>query len=194
MKLKLVIMATLVAFVVSFNSKLSRTTVSFAYSSNEFILPLHGRLTFLQTNSMLSMTLPPKLQYVPCIRLNDLPSPGTATSGVAGSIAICIVVDVKGSIFALGDKCPPVNQSLSSGKVHEDGTIQDPAFGTKFSLKTGQVVGPWCPTGLGKLIGGAFTPNGVSTFPVRQKSWWLEVQVDVNTDANNFEDGDWSQE
>jgi nitrite reductase/ring-hydroxylating ferredoxin subunit len=136
---------------------------------------------------MLSMTLPPKLQYVPCIRLNDLPSPGTATSGVAGSIAICIVVDAKGSIFALGGKCPPVNQHLSSGKVHEDGTIQDPAFGTKFSLRTGEVVGPWCPTGLGKLIGGAFTPEGVLSFPVRQKGWWLEVQVDVNAETN-FED------
>ena len=78
-----------------------------------------------------------KLQYVPCIEVADLPAPGSATSGVAGGLAICIAVDPKGSVFALGDKCPPVNQPLSFGKVNSDGTIQDPVLGTKFSLKTG---------------------------------------------------------
>src|SRR3569623_1685632 len=99
------------------------------------------------------------LQYVPCIPLSELPKPGKATSGVAGGLAICIAVDEKGSVFALGDKCPPVNQPLSFGQV-KGGTITDPVLGTKFDLKTGSVV-QWCPSGLGKLIGGAFTPVGV---------------------------------
>merc|ERR1712174_156961 len=94
-----------------------------------------------------------KLAYVPCIKVSDLPAPGSATSGVAGGLAICIAVDPKGAVYALGDKCPPVNQPLSFGKVEDDGTISDPVLGTKFSLRTGEVVS-WCPTGLGKLIGG----------------------------------------
>jgi len=130
------------------------------------------------------------LKYVPCISTADLPAPGSATSGVAGGLAICIAVDQKGAVYALGDKCPPVNQPLSFGQVDADGTICDPVLGTKFSLKTGQVV-QWCPTGLGKLVGGLFDPVGVPTYPVKAKGKTVEVQVDVNYKAN-FEADYWS--
>merc|ERR1712130_542305 len=99
--------------------------------------------------------------------------------------------DPKGSVYALGDKCPPVNQPLSFGKVNADGTIEDPVLGTKFSLKTGEVVGKWCPSGIGKLLGGLFDPIGVPTFPVKKKGNVIEVQVDVNAKAN-FESQYWS--
>ena len=130
------------------------------------------------------------LKYVPCISIKDLPKRGKATSGVAGGLAICIAVDKKGSVYALGDKCPPVNQPLSFGKINDDGTIQDPVLGTKFSLKTGDVV-QWCPSGIGKIIGGAFTPSGVPTYPVRQAGGNIEVQVDVNAKFN-FEAEYWT--
>lgn len=131
-----------------------------------------------------------KVQFTPCISLKDLPKPGGATSGVAGGLAICIAVDKKGSVYALGDKCPPINQPLSFGKVNADGTIEDPVLGTKFSLKTGDVV-EWCPSfPLGKLLGGAFTPVGVPTYPVRQRGGNLEVKVDVNAKFN-FESNYW---
>ncbi len=109
---------------------------------------------------------------------------------MAGGLAICIAVDPKGTVYALGDKCPPVNQPLSFGKVGNDGTISDPVLGTKFSLKTGEVVS-WCPSGLGLLIGGLFDPVGVPTYPVKAKGKVLEVQVDVNYKAN-FEANYWS--
>jgi len=132
----------------------------------------------------------PSLKYVPCISTADLPKPGSATSGVAGGLAICIAVDPKGAVYALGDKCPPVNQPLSFGEVNDDGTICDPVLGTRFDLKTGQVKA-WCPTGLGKLIGGLFEPAGVPTYPVKAKGKTVEVQVDVNYKAN-FEADYWS--
>jgi nitrite reductase/ring-hydroxylating ferredoxin subunit len=144
-----------------------------------------------KSGSSLNMALfKSKMAYVPCISLKDLPKPGSATSGVAGGLAICIAVDKRGSVYALGDKCPPVNQPLSFGKV-EDGTIQDPVLGTKFSLKTGQVVGAWCPSGIGKLLGGAFSPVGVPTYPVKQVKGDLCVQVDVNYKLN-YEAGYWT--
>mmetsp|Transcript_12399 Transcript_12399/g.34389 ORF Transcript_12399/g.34389 Transcript_12399/m.34389 type:complete len:182 (+) Transcript_12399:87-632(+) len=130
------------------------------------------------------------MQYVPCITLDQLPSPGSATSGVAGGLAICIAVDENGSVYALGDKCPPINQPLSFGKV-ANGCITDPVLGTAFDLKTGEVSGPWCPAGIGKLIGGAFTPEGVPVFPVKQSKGAIEVQVDVNAKFN-FEANFWS--
>merc|ERR1712029_1120566 len=101
-----------------------------------------------------------KLGFTPCIRTDELPAPGSATSGVAGGLAICIAVDPKGAVYALGDKCPPVNQPLSFGKVESDGTICDPVLGTKFNLKTGSVVGKWCPSVIGRILGGAFSPIG----------------------------------
>ena len=132
----------------------------------------------------------PKIQFVPCIDIEDLPEPGFATSGVAGGLAICIAVTPKGSIYALGDKCPPVNQPLSFGKVTED-TIEDPVLGTKFSLKTGEVVGKWCPSGIGLLLGGLFEPSGVPTYSVKKARGTVDVQVDVNYKFN-FEQSYWS--
>merc|ERR1712174_49124 len=83
--------------------------------------------------------------------------------GEAGGLAICIAVDESGKIFALG---------------------------AKFSLKTGNVVGQWCPSGVGKLLGGLFEPVGVPTYPVKKTSNFVEVQVDVNYKAN-FEASYW---
>ena len=130
------------------------------------------------------------IKYVDCISVDDLPEPGGATSGVAGGLAICIAVDEKGAVYALGDKCPPVNQPLSFGRVR-DGTIEDPVLGTKFSLKTGEVVGAWCPAGIGKLLGGLFDPIGVPIFPCKKSGSAIQVQVDVNAKAN-FESKYWS--
>mmetsp|Transcript_6297 Transcript_6297/g.5903 ORF Transcript_6297/g.5903 Transcript_6297/m.5903 type:complete len:182 (-) Transcript_6297:262-807(-) len=135
---------------------------------------------FNRQGSALSAQIKPKIQYADCIALKDLPENGCATSGVAGGLAICIAVDPSGKIFALGDKCPPVNQPLSFGSVNEDGTISDPVLGTKFSLKTGDVVGEWCPSGIGKLLGGLFDPAGVPTYPVKKSKQAIQVQVDVN--------------
>jgi len=148
---------------------------------------------FNRQGTALSMAGPikPKIQYADCIDVKDLPAPGSATSGVAGGLAICIAVDPKGSIFALGDKCPPVNQPLSFGSVSDDGTICDPVLGTKFSLKTGEVVGAWCPSGIGKLLGGLFEPNGVPTYAVKKAGSKVQVQVDVNAKFA-FEAGYWA--
>merc|ERR1719384_719296 len=133
----------------------------------------------------------PKLQYVPCISIDDLPEKGKATSGVAGGLAICIAVDEKGSVFALGDKCPPINQPLSFGKV-AGGCIQDPVLGTKFNLKSGEVAeGEWCTSPIGKIVGGLFEPAGVPTYSCKTKGQVVEVQVDVNYKAA-FESQYWS--
>ena len=133
-----------------------------------------------QSTALNAKEIKPVLKYVPCISKDDLPAPGKATSGVAGGLAICIAVDEKGSVFALGDKCPPINQPLSFGSVG-DGCIADPVLGTKFDLKTGAVAeGNWCTSPIGKIVGGLFEPSGVPIYPVKTKGKVVEVQVDVN--------------
>jgi len=122
------------------------------------------------------------MKYVPCLDIKDLPRPGGATSGVAGGLAICIAVDEKGAVFALGDKCPPVNQPLSFGTV-KGNTISDPVLGTTFNLKTGTVV-DWCPSLLGKVIAGVFEPLGVPSYACKKVGNFIQVQVDVNAKLN----------
>jgi len=164
--MKVTIFATLATYAAAFTSPISKPTAT--------------------SNSALNLKLPfkEKIQYVPALDLADLPKPGTATSCVAGGLAICIAVDKSGKIYALGDKCPPVNQPLSFGKVG-DGFIEDPVLGTKFSLTTGDVLpGGWCPSGIGKLLGGLFDPVGVPTYAVKKSNKAIEVQVDVNYKFN----------
>jgi len=132
----------------------------------------------------------PKLQYVPCISTDDIPAPGRATSGVAAGLAICIANE-GGKLWALGDKCPPINQPLSFGSV-ANGCIADPVLGTKFNLKTGTVAdGDWCPSPIGKIVGGLFEPAGVPVYSCKTKGSVVEVQVDVNYKIN-FEKQYWS--
>jgi nitrite reductase/ring-hydroxylating ferredoxin subunit len=146
---------------------------------------------FTRAGTSLNAVGKAKLQYVACVKKDDLPGPGRATSGVAGGLAICVAVDEKGSLWALGDKCPPINQPLSFGKV-SDGCIADPVLGTRFNLKTGQVdEGDWCVSPIGKIVGGLFEPSGVPVYPVKMKGDVVEVQVDVNYKAN-FESQYWS--
>ncbi len=146
-----------------------------AFTSNPIARPAFQSSTALAAGKEIK----PVLKYVKCIDAKDLPKPGQATSGVAGGLAICIAVDQKGNIFALGDKCPPVGQPLSFGKI-ANGCIEDPVLGTKFDLKTGEVVGKWCPSGIGLLLGGLFEPSGVPVYPVKKTGSAIEVQVDVN--------------
>jgi len=144
---------------------------------------------FVSDSSLNMAKFKSALKYVDALEVKDLPKPGSATSAVAGGLAICIAVDQGGKIFALGDKCPPVSQPLSFGKVSGN-VIEDPVLGTSFNLKTG-VVEKWCPSGIGKLLGGLFEPVGVPVFPVKQSGGKIQVQVDVNAKAN-FEANYWA--
>jgi len=170
-KMKLAIFTTVITSVAAFTS-----TVKTSSPSN---------------TALFAKKFKSKMQYVPCVSLEDLPEPGSATSGVAGGLAICIAVDPKGAIYALGDKCPPVNQPLSFGKV-TTGAIEDPVLGTNYDLKTGKVIdGTWCSKGIGILLGSIFEPIGVPTYPVKKGKGTIDVQVDVNYKLN-YEADYWS--
>jgi len=177
-KMKLTILATLATYAAAFTGPISKPT--FTASPSALNLYKTKKLPFKA-----------KVVYVPALALKDLPEPGFATSCVAGGLAICIAVDKSGKIYALGDKCPPVNQPLSFGKVG-DGFIEDPVLGTKFLLNSGEVApGGWCPSGIGKLLGALFDPVGVPTYSVKKTKNAIEVQVDVNYKFN-YESQYWS--
>ena len=56
---------------------------------------------------------------------------------VVDGVAIAVVKDAAGDIFAIGDTCTHGDISLAEGFV-EDDTLECWAHGSKFSLKTGK--------------------------------------------------------
>ena len=63
--------------------------------------------------------------------------PGKALRIKVGDLAIALVRNNQGEVFALGDKCSHGEISLSEGFV-DDETIECWAHGAKFSLATGK--------------------------------------------------------
>ncbi|GMI32186.1 hypothetical protein TeGR_g11616, partial [Tetraparma gracilis] len=59
-----------------------------------------------------------------------------------------------------------------------------------FSLKSGEVQ-EWCPSGIGKLLGGLFDATGVPSYPCKKQGNNFMVQVDVNAKFA-FEQDYWS--
>ena len=120
-----------------------------------------------------------KVKFVDALKASDLPKPGKAISCTPGGLDVCIAVASDGLIYALGNKAPPTGSPLSDGVVSKD-TIKDPQYGTEFSLKTGQVVGKWCPGGIGFLVGKLVGPTPVPTYKVKKGGANIQVEVDVN--------------
>jgi len=120
-----------------------------------------------------------KMKYVDAVKTSDLPGPGKAISCTPGGLDVCIAVAQDGLIYALGNKAPPTGSPLAAGKV-SNSTITDAQYGTQFDLKTGQVVGKWCPSGIGFLVGKLQGPSDIPTYKIKKGGANIQVEVDVN--------------
>ena len=91
-----------------------------------------------------------------------------------------------GKVWAIGAKNSATGTEMFGGKVDEAAqTLQDPQWGTKYSLVNGDVVGKWCPSPpiIGSLIGALFPPQGVWVPEVRESGGYVEVKLDVDVSA-----------
>lgn len=70
------------------------------------------------------------------------------------------------------------------------GKIKDPLTGTAFSLKTGEVVGPWCPNFPFSFLFAGIQPAGLPVFKAKTGGNAVQVEVDINA-KTNFESGYW---
>jgi len=100
----------------------------------------------------------------PAARLSELPEVG-AFRVVLDGVALAVVRDESGEVFALGDTCSHANVSLSEGEV-EEGTVECWLHGSRFDLRTGK------PTGLPAI-------RPVPVYPVTING--DDVLVDVTT-------------
>mmetsp|Transcript_5493 Transcript_5493/g.11125 ORF Transcript_5493/g.11125 Transcript_5493/m.11125 type:complete len:198 (-) Transcript_5493:131-724(-) len=98
-----------------------------------------------------------------------------------------------GALWGISAKNSATGTEMYGGRVDEaDLTIEDPQWGTKYSLVDGEVVGKWCPKPpvLGALIGAIFPASGVWVPKVREQSGFIEVLLDVDAKAD-FEKSYW---
>jgi nitrite reductase/ring-hydroxylating ferredoxin subunit len=98
-----------------------------------------------------------------------------------------------GKVWAISAKNSATGTEMFGGKVDEAAqTLQDPQWGTQYSLVDGSVVGKWCPSPpiLGGLIGAVFPARGVWVPQVREQGGYVEVLIDVDAKAD-FEKSYW---
>lgn len=98
-----------------------------------------------------------------------------------------------GKIWAISAKNSATGTEMYGGNIDESlQTLEDPQWGTKYSLVDGEVVGKWCPSPpiIGGLIGTIFPPRGVWVPKVREQGGYVEVLIDVDAKAD-FEKKYW---
>jgi len=117
---------------------------------------------------------------------------GQADRLVAGA-AVLVGRYSNGKVWAISAKNSATGTEMFGGKINEQAqTLQDPQWGTQYSLQTGDVIGKWCPSPpiIGGLIGAIFPQQGVWVPQVREQGGYIEVLVDVNAKAE-FEKKYW---
>ncbi|KAJ8601323.1 hypothetical protein CTAYLR_007227 [Chrysophaeum taylorii] len=127
-------------------------------------------------------------QFVPAVAQSEL-KPGSAVSAICSGLDICIAVDTDGSVYALGNKSPVLGTPMALGPV-KAGKIKDPLTGTSFNLKTGEVVGDWCPNFPFSILFSLIEPAGLPVFKCKTGGNAVSVEVDINA-KTNFESGYW---
>jgi nitrite reductase/ring-hydroxylating ferredoxin subunit len=102
---------------------------------------------------------------------------------------ILIATDKGGKVFAAANVCPHIGTPLDQGTV-EDNAIVCPLHRSAFDLRTGKLVGPWCPAPplIGPLTGKLKSPRELATFQARNQGGKVQVLLDINAkkrfDAN----------
>jgi len=104
---------------------------------------------------------------------------------------LLIATDKGGRVFAAANVCPHIGTPLDQGTV-EDGAIVCPLHRSAFDLKTGKLVGPWCPAPplIGPLTGKLKSPRELQTFQARKQGNAVQVLLDVNA-KKRFESNYW---
>lgn len=92
-----------------------------------------------------------------------------------------LLTELDGEVLAVSNKCTHLGLPLVGKTAFMQGKIADscivcPAHNTAFSLKTGEVVGEWCPSFPSlPIIGKGTSPKPLPTYQVRVTDGAIEV-------------------
>jgi nitrite reductase/ring-hydroxylating ferredoxin subunit len=118
-------------------------------------------------------------------------SPNSLKAGFGAGQDILIATDKGGKPFAAANVCPHIGTPLDQGTV-EDGAIVCPLHRSAFDLKSGALVGPWCPAPplIGPLTGKLKSPRSLQVFQCRNQGGKVQVLLDVNA-KKRFDSNYW---
>jgi len=137
---------------------------------------------------MSTKSIPSKQAWVTFVNAADCP-PGTVASGFQYGQEIAIANDA-GKYYAVANKLPPTSQPATFGEILGGGKLKEPITGTTFDMRTGKVIGEWCPSLIGKAFRLLVGPTTVNTYPVRKSGNSLQVQININAKLQ-FEQSYW---
>merc|ERR1719326_2092744 len=94
---------------------------------------------------------------------------------------ILIATSSNGKVFAAANVCPHIGTPLDRGTV-ENNAIVCPLHRPAFDLRTGKLVGTWCPAPplIGPLTGKLKSPRELQVFQARQQGGKVQVLLDIN--------------
>jgi nitrite reductase/ring-hydroxylating ferredoxin subunit len=136
--------------------------------------------------------IPDKTRWVSFVNEADVEENGMIASGSKHGHQIAIVNE-KGVLYAISNTLPPTGQPATFGILDGDGSIKEPISGTKFSLRTGKLVGDWCPSLIGGLQSMLVAPRDVQTFDVRRNGNAVEVLINVNLKKQSEQTYHWRE-
>lgn len=118
-------------------------------------------------------------------------SPNSLKAGFGAGQDILIATDKGGKPFAAANVCPHIGTPLDQGTV-ENGAIVCPLHRSAFDLKSGNLVGPWCPAPplIGPLTGKLKSPRSLQVFQCRTQGGKVQVLLDVNA-KKRFDSNYW---
>jgi len=104
---------------------------------------------------------------------------------------ILVATDKSGRTFAAANVCPHIGTPLDQGTV-EDGAIVCPLHRSAFDLRTGKLVGAWCPAPplIGPLTGKLKSEKSLQTFQCRKQGGKVQVLLDINA-KKRFDSNYW---
>jgi len=151
--------------------------------------PIHSRSAVQMSGGLRPSDFPVKNVWTTVCKTKDL-KPSSLKAVFGAGQDILIATDKGGKTFAAANVCPHIGTPLDQGTV-ENGAIVCPLHRSAFDLRSGKLVGPWCPAPplVGPLTGKLKSPRALTVFPCRTDlSGSVQVLLDVNAkkrfDAN----------
>jgi len=161
-------------------SMLQLVTGALAFQAGMMAAPSSSRTSGVTMGQPVKPSdFPVKTQWV---TVGDTPAEkSTLKAGFGAGQDILIGTDAGGKVFAAANVCPHIGTPLDQGTV-ENGAIVCPLHRSAFDLKTGKLVGPWCPAPplVGPLTGKLKSPRSLQTFQARKQGGKVQALLDVN--------------
>lgn len=90
-----------------------------------------------------------------------------------------LLLNHKGQLYAVSNKCPHMKISMKKGKITDEGAIVCPMHRSAFDLKTGNVKEwtPWPPL-VGKAMGMISQEKSLPVFSIKEEDGNIWVNLD----------------